>query len=236
MGTTPGNVFLSLAQGEHEGGESKTGEKTSTPAKEAKEGGAETKSGEGGHSTASAGEATAGEAGHSTTATTEVKNPILPVNPELVWGGITFVLLWALMKFVLLKPVVAGMEARKEKIRGDIQAADDAKARADAAKADYQASLASARAEATRIIEDARAAGEAQRRELIAAADAEVAAMRAAAADEIAGAKAEAMTRISGDVASIAVGAAGAVVGKQLDVDAHRATVDQYLSRTGSSN
>lgn len=166
-----------------------------------------------------------------TTVTKEVSNPILPVGPELAWGAGTFFLLWALMKFVLLKPVMKGMEDRQAKIRADIDAADSARVEADTAVVEYDSSLASARAEATRIIEDARGQGEAKRKELVGAAEAEVAALRATAAEEIAAAKASAMGRIRGDVATIAVGAAGAVVGKQLDVEAHRAAVDTYLSQ-----
>ena len=40
-------------------------------------------------------------------AVTEEKtsNPILPTANEMFWGGLTFVLLWALMKWVLLPPI-----------------------------------------------------------------------------------------------------------------------------------
>lgn len=161
----------------------------------------------------------------------EVSNPILPVGPELVWGAVTFFLLWALMKFVLLKPVQAGMEQRAEKIRADIDAADTAKAQAAQAVVDYEASLAVARAEATRIIEDGRAQGEAKRRELVAAAEAEVNAERTAANDRVAAAKAEAMVTLRSNVTTIAVGAAGAVVGKQLDVESNRSTVESFLAQ-----
>ncbi len=228
MGSTTSNVYFTLTQSEQEVAQSTS----TTIVKEARTApGVDPKVTSGGPTPVSAVvEPTQGVVVVAA-ATTEVSNPILPVGPELIWGAVTFFLLWALMKFVLLKPVMKGMEDRQAKIRADIDAADTAKVGADSAVVEYDASLASARAEATRIIEDSRAQGEAKRKELVGAAEAEVAALRATAAEEIAVAKATAMGRIRGDVASIAVGAAGAVVGKQLDVEAHRATVDSYLSQ-----
>lgn len=174
-----------------------------------------------------------GGEGHSSTAAEpkQADNPILPVVPELIWAGACFVVLWALMKFVLLKPVQAGMAARDDKVRGDIAAADQARVDAERAMADYHQQLASAKAEATRLIEDARAQGEAARRDLLAAAEADAAQMRAAAADEIAAAKAAALGQLRGEVATIAVQAAGTVIQKPLDVGAQQGVVDEYLTQ-----
>lgn len=166
----------------------------------------------------------------------EVSNPILPTGNELLFGGIFFVLLWALMKFVLLKPVVQTMDDRTAKVRGDQEGAEAARAQMEAAEAEYEAALAAARAEATRVVEDARARADARRAELMAAAEADVATAKAAAADEVAQAKAEAMAELRGQVAGIAVGAASAVVQRQLDAAAQQQLIDRYLSQTGSQN
>lgn len=163
-------------------------------------------------------------------------NPILPVPNEMFWGFITFVALWALMKFVLLPPVQRTMAERDDKIRADLAKAETAATQADSSVAEYEASLASARVEASRIIDDARAQAEATRKETIAAAEAEVGELRAAAAAEVAQAKAEALASMRESVAAIAVQAAQAVVQKPLDAGAQRAIVDEYLNRVGSQN
>lgn len=163
-------------------------------------------------------------------------NPILPVTNELFWAVVTFVALWALMKFVLLPPVQKTMAERDDKIRADLAHAESSAGQADSALAEYEASLASARAEASRIIDDARVQAEAARKEKITAAEAEVAELRAAAAAEVAEAKAAAMASMRDSVASIAVQAAQAVVQKPLDAGAQRAAVDEYLNRAGSQN
>lgn len=166
----------------------------------------------------------------------ETSNPILPTMNELFWGGLTFLALWALMKFVFLPPILRVMQARNDKLREDLDAAEHATAQAELATAEYEAGLTSARAEASRIIEDARAQADEQRKQLLAAAEAEVATLRQEAAAEVAAAKAAAMEELREGVAGIAVGAAEAVVQKRLDAAAQMRVIEDYVNRAGSTN
>ena len=175
----------------------------------------------------------ASEAGHAETAQPE--NPILPTIPEFAWGAGTFIVLWALMKFVLVKPIIKTMEERSAKVRGDLEAAEAAKGQAAGALSEYDASLATARVEASRIIDDARAQADEQRKAILAAAEAEVADLRAAANAEVSQAKTEALQTLRTSVATIAVQAAEVVVQKRLDVAAQRAIVDEYLNRASQN-
>jgi F-type H+-transporting ATPase subunit b len=161
-------------------------------------------------------------------------NPILPVANELFWGAVCFFGLWALMKFVLLKPVVSTMEDRAAKVRDDLDQAERAESELVAAIEQYQAGLSSAKAEATGIIEAARAEADAYRAEALARAEAQVAAMRTAAADEVAAAKATAMAQLREGVADIALQAASAVVQKPLDAAAEMQVIEDYVNRAGS--
>lgn len=163
-------------------------------------------------------------------------NPILPTGPELIWGAVTFTLLWALMKFVLLKPIQKTMEDRADKVRADLATAESAKVGATGAMSEYEGTLANARVEAGRIIEDARAEAETKRKEILAEAEAEVAGLRSVAAAEVTAAKTDALAQMRGSVATIAVQAAEAVVQKRLDENAQRSIVDDYLNRVGSQN
>lgn len=166
----------------------------------------------------------------------ETSNPILPTGNELFWAAITFVILWALMKYVLLPPVLKTMEAREAKVRDDLAAAESARQQADARLAEYEASLTSAKTEAVRIIEDARVKAEADRKAVTAEAEAEVAAQKAQAAQEVAEAKERALAELKASVAGIAVDAAEAVVQKQLDRQAEMQTIEDYVNRAGSQN
>lgn len=181
----------------------------------------------------------AAEVGGELTGATEAaapKNPILPTVNEIVWGAITFCVLWALMKFVLVPPVMKGIAARAEKIRTDTAAAEVARADAEKALEEYESSLVTAKAEAVRITEDARAKAEADRRERLATAEAEAAEIRARAAQEVADAKVSAKAQLTSSIASIAVGAAETVVGKSLDASAQAQLIEDYVNRAGSQN
>jgi F-type H+-transporting ATPase subunit b len=161
-------------------------------------------------------------------------NPILPVANELFWGAVCFFGLWALMKFVLLKPVVSTMQARAAKVRDDLDQAERAERELEAAIEQYSAGLSSAKAEATRTIEDARAKADTYRAAKLAEAEAQVASLRSAAAEEVLTAKADAMAQLRGGVAQIAVDAASAVVQKPLDPAAQMQIIEDYVNRAGS--
>ncbi len=128
-------------------------------------------------------------------------NPILPIANEMFWGGLTFAVLWALMKWVLLPPITRSMTQRAAKVREDLETADSTSAKADAELRNYEASLQSAKSEAVRIIEDARTSADGERKEVVSVAEAEAAAVRAEAAREVAEAKDRAKTELRQSVA-----------------------------------
>ena len=156
-------------------------------------------------------------------------NPVIPELNEIVWAAIFFFALWALMKWVLLPPILRGLENRAETIQGDRDAADAAAAELGVARRDHEASLAGARAEATQILAEARAAADERRGVLQAEADAEIAELRRTAQAEIDQARAEALTSMRGDIAELAVGAASAVLARELDAAGQQSVIDQAL-------
>ena len=166
----------------------------------------------------------------------ETKNPILPTVNEMFWAAVFFLVLWALMKFVLLPPITKVMNARDEKVRSDLQAAEAAESARVSKLAEYEAGLAGARAEAGALLEAARSEGDAERRTKIAAAEADAASFKAEASTAVADAKARARTELTASITDIAVGAAEAVVQKPIDRAAQTALVEDYVNRSGSQN
>src|SRR5438128_9335136 len=66
-------------------------------------------------------------------------SPILPAKNEIIWGSIAFVvLLGALYKFAW-PSLIGGMNARSERIRSDLDAADTAKVDAETVLSEYMA-------------------------------------------------------------------------------------------------
>lgn len=160
----------------------------------------------------------------------EPDNPILPVGSEMFWGAVFFFSLWALVKWVLLPPVKATMDARAEKIRSDLDAAEIARSKAGSAVAEAEDQLAGVRAEAAEIIEAARAEAEEARAEVIAAAEAEAAEIRTAAAEEIAAARDEVMAEVRPQVAALATDAASRVMNRPIELSDAQPVVDRFLS------
>ena len=61
----------------------------------------------------------------------ESPSPIIPATDELVWGTISFVLLFLLMWKFAFPAIKKGMNDRTERIRGDLDAAESAKTEAE---------------------------------------------------------------------------------------------------------
>ena len=164
----------------------------------------------------------------------EAPSPILPATNELIWGGITFVvLLLAMAKFGL--PAVRNMmEERTERIRGDLDAAETAKTEAVGIREEYARQLADAKTESARIIEEARQAADSVRRDLIARAEAEAAELRQRNVEQLDTERARIMGELQGQVATLAIELAEKVVEANLDAAANTRLIESYITSLAS--
>jgi F-type H+-transporting ATPase subunit b len=145
------------------------------------------------------------------------KAPFPPFHAEtfasqLVWLAIVFVAPYLLTSRVALPRVASILEARRDRIAGDLAEAQRLQAESDAALAAYEKSLTDARNRAQALANERRerqnAEAEAKRKAL----DAQLAAKLAEAERSIAATKTAAMSNVRG----IAEGAAGAIVERLL--------------------
>lgn len=161
----------------------------------------------------------------------EAPNVLLPETNEIIWGGIAFlIVLFFMLKFGF-PAAKRSMTERTAKIQGDLDAAEQAKADAEAVRADYESKVSDAKAEAGRIIEEARQDADRLRADQQARLNEELTAARAAAQVDIDAAKGQAMSELRGEVATIAIGAAESVVGANLDRDAQTRLIEDYINR-----
>ena len=128
------------------------------------------------------------------------------------------------------------LDARAEKIQGDIDAAEAQRSEAAGILDEYRAQLADARQESARIIEEARQAADSVRSDLQAKAEADIAEMRARANADIDSAKAQAIADLRGEVTALAIGAAEQVVGRSLDQETNAALVEAYIDQVGANS
>lgn len=157
-------------------------------------------------------------------------NPVIPEINHLVWALISFLLLWGLMKFVLLPPILKKRDEREAKVAEDREAAERARITAGEVQADYEASLADARADADGIIDAARTEAGEHRSAVMSDATNEAASIKADAAGGLDDSRAAAISSMKGDVGDIAVAAAAAVLGKDLDRGAQQSAIDDALN------
>ena len=164
----------------------------------------------------------------------EAPNPLLPETNEIIWGAIGFAVVFFFIAKYGLPQMRTAMNNRTEKIRGDLQAAEDQRAEADSVLSDYRAQLSDAKSEAGRIIEEARQAADQIKRDQEARLQAELAELRTRAVADIDTAKAAAMQELRGEVTSLAIGAAEAVVQRNLDADTQTQLVEDYINQVAA--
>ena len=163
-------------------------------------------------------------------------NPMVPEINELIWGAVGFFIVFGLIAFYGYPAIKAGMNARTERIKGDLDTAEAQRVEATGILDEYKAQLADARSESARIIEEARQAADDVKRSLTARAETDIAEMRTRATADIESAKHQAIADLRGEVANLAIGAAEQVVERSLDRDTNVALVESFINSVGANN
>ena len=166
----------------------------------------------------------------------QAPSPIIPPISELVWGAISFTIVFVLLRKMAWPGIKKGMDARTERISNDLQAAETQRTEADTILADYKAQLADAKNESGRIIEEARNTADALKREQEQKLQTELAAMKTKATSDIEAAKVQAIADLRSEVADLAIGAAERVVGHSLDRETSTQLVESFIAQVGASS
>lgn len=164
----------------------------------------------------------------------EAPNPLLPETNEIIWGAVGFLVVLFFIWKMGLPAIKKGMEARTERIRSDLEAAETQRAEADSLLAEYRAQLNDAKNESARIIEESRQQAEALKRDQEGRLQAELTELRSKAAADIDAAKVQAISDLRNEVAQLAVGAAEVVVGRSLDEATQMQLIEDYINQVAS--
>jgi F-type H+-transporting ATPase subunit b len=169
----------------------------------------------------------------------EVSEPkdLYPHWPELIVAAIAFGVLFFFMSKVALPRVNQMLEARRQRIQGDLEKAEESKTEAQKLLDDYREQLSGAREEANRIIEEARKTAEQLRRDMEAKAEKEYQAIVGRAQEEIRTERDRVFEELKAQVGELSVGIAGKVVGKKLEKDKELSLqlVDDYIKELGAA-
>ncbi len=148
----------------------------------------------------------------------------------LFWQTLNFLILLALLWFVLYKPVTRILDERARRVRDSLEHAEQVRRQAEQAEADRQALLAETRREAEairgraeeqakRIAADLQARAQEEANRILAQAQASIEASRQQMLDEV-----------RSHVADLVVAAVDRVTRRALDAQAQRTLVQQFLA------
>jgi F-type H+-transporting ATPase subunit b len=159
------------------------------------------------------------------------------IRPEfglMFWTIVCFVLLVTVLSRTAWRPLMQAIEEREKAIKGDLRAAETARAEAETAREGFESKLSELKAEISGRMEEARAAALKEKDALIEEARRSAALIVEASRREIEAQKLEASSELRSKVAELSVLAAERILLKQLD---HRANTDlasKYLAELES--
>ena len=144
----------------------------------------------------------------------------------------TLALFFVAKKFLFV-PVKELMDSRQREVDEMYEAADKAKADAQAMEAEYRQKLSAAQETSERLMKEAAARGAAREEEILRQANAEADAIRAKAAADIAQEKKKALNDAKDEISGLAMAIAGKVVGRELTAADQSALVDRFIDELG---
>ncbi|MEE2895817.1 MAG: F0F1 ATP synthase subunit B, partial [Planctomycetota bacterium] len=155
-----------------------------------------------------------------------------PMNPEPFVAAtalVVWIFAFAILVWKVWPVITKGLDERNDKILGEIKAAEDARAQAKQALADYEKSLADAREEANRTIAEARAEAQRVADEMKAANERELAERMARAKSDIEAAKKAAVADIHGRASELAAAVAGRILQREINADDQARLVEESI-------
>jgi len=156
---------------------------------------------------------------------------LLSVNPGLlVWTIITFSVVVFILWTFAWNPIIHALDARSEKVHGDIEKAEKLRNEADALLSDYKAKLASAKDEAIAIVNEAKNDATALKNKMLADATAEIQARKDQSLRDIELSKMKALQEIQESVVDLSVNIASKILEKQLKAEDHANFVRNEIS------
>lgn len=155
---------------------------------------------------------------------------ITPTTGLMIWTLVTFVIVLIVLRKYAYGPLQQMIDARRQAIVADLDAAESARTEAQETLAEYRQQLAEARREAGKIVEDARRSGDERRAAAVAELEAEKNRLMRQTQDEIRAETRQALNAIKQQVADLAVAATEKVVRARLDETEQRRLIDEALA------
>lgn len=158
---------------------------------------------------------------------------LTPSGGLMIWTLLIFLIVLGILSWKAYPAILASVRAREKALEDAIASAKKDRADAAALLEEHCKGIQAARDEAQKIIANARSSGEKVRTDVIEQAHREQQTMLERARAEIIAERDRAMAELRKQTVDLAVRAASKVIERNLDVDANRAVVDNFLSSIG---
>jgi F-type H+-transporting ATPase subunit b len=153
------------------------------------------------------------------------------INPGLtIWTLVIFGLLLVILARTAWPMIMKQVEEREARIKKHLDEAANANAEAQRLLAEYQGQMAKARSDAQELVAEGRQAGERVREEMIAKGRTEQEELLERARREIGLERDRALAELRHEAVELSIAAASKVIERNLDSDADRKLVQDYLS------
>ena len=161
-------------------------------------------------------------------------HPIWPELKELYWALAAFLIVFGLLWWKAMPAAKKALQDRTERIAKEIDDAAKASTDAGARLSDVQTRIANAENERQRILVEARQTAEALKAQIVAKADADAEGIKARAVTDVEASKQQAIADLQAEVATLALGAAEAVIAQNLDAGTQATLIDSYIDQVGA--
>ena len=152
--------------------------------------------------------------------------------PTLIAQIVNFAILFGLLYLVAYKPIMRMFDQRSRKIKESMEQTELVKEQAAHAEEEVKKQLEAASKEGQEVIARAGKIGEGVRQSAQEQAEKEAESLLAKARMEIRRERDEAIDELRGEFANLTIMAAGKVIDRSLDKEAHRQLIDEVLKKT----
>jgi F-type H+-transporting ATPase subunit b len=160
------------------------------------------------------------------------KEGLLKVEPGLfLWTLISFAILLFILWKTAWKPIIAALDDRANKIRKDLESAEESRREAEDIFLKHKEMIENARDEAMKIVSEGRADAERVKNEIVEKASGESQAIIQRAYREIELAKEKAIVELKSDIVTISTEIATKIIEKNLKPEDQRSLVEQALQK-----
>lgn len=163
-------------------------------------------------------------------------NPIFAEAKEVIWGGIAFLIILALMIKLALPPAKKAMAARTVRIQAELDAGEAARASAETEAQQIRTALGDIAAERARLLAEADAEAAALLVEGRARLEQDVADLLAKSRIDLQTASGRVSEELQSEIARASAEAIERAVAESIDYHTHRRLIDDFIAKVGAAS